>query len=57
MQSQGVIDCGYISKVYGIWYLQAFHSVGMSPLLEMHFEGSSTPVTVVSTYLAFVLDP
>jgi hypothetical protein len=42
--------------VDGIGDLQAFHSIGVPPLLEMHLEGSSTPVTVVATDFTLVLN-
>jgi len=36
--------------------LETFHAVGVPPLLEMHLEGPSSPVAIISTYLTLVLD-
>lgn len=55
MQGQGIIDRGDILEVDGIGDLEAFHAVGVTPLLEMHLEGTTAPVTVVATDLTFVL--
>lgn len=57
MEFEGIVDWSDIFKVDGIGDFQAFHSIVMSPFLEMLFEWSSTPITKVTTNLAFVLDP
>lgn len=36
--------------------LQALHPIGVSPLLEVHLEGSSPPVAKITTNLALVLN-
>lgn len=39
-----------------VWYSEAFHSIGVAPLLEMALEGSPAPVTVISANLTFIFD-
>lgn len=39
-----------------VWNFKAFHTVSVSPLLEVHLKGSSAPVTKVSTDFALVFD-
>ena len=56
MKRQGIVDCCYVLEVDRIGYFETFHSVCVPPLLKMHLEGSSAPVTVVTAYLAFVLN-
>lgn len=41
----------HIFKVNGVWNSKALHFVCMSPLLEVFFEGSATPVAGPSTDL------
>ena len=56
MKGEGVIDGGDIFEVDGVGNFEAFHAVGVPPLLEVHLEGSSAPVAVVSANLALVLN-
>lgn len=56
MQGECIIDGGDIFEMNRVGNLEALHAVSVSPLLEVHFECSSTPIAVVSTNLAFVLD-
>ena len=39
-----------------VWYFQTFHAISMPPFLEVHLECSSTPITIVTTDLTFILD-
>jgi hypothetical protein len=56
MKSKGIVDGGDILEVDGVGDLQALHSIGVPPLLKMHLECPSTPVTVVSANLALIFD-
>lgn len=55
MKSQSVVYGGYVLEVDCVGDSQTLHTVGMAPFLKVHFEGTATPVAVVSTNLAFVL--
>lgn len=41
----------------GVGDAQTFHSVGMPPLLEMHFKGPSAPIAIIATNLTLILNP
>ncbi len=56
MEGNGVTDGGNVFEVNGIWYFETSHPIIVSPLLEMDFECSSTPVRVVATDFALILD-
>jgi len=43
--------------MYCIGYSETFHPIGMSPLLEMPFERSPTPVTIIPADLTFIFYP
>ena len=51
MQSEGVFDFSDVFKVDSIGYAQAFHLVGVAPLLKMLFKGTTAPVAGTSTDL------
>jgi hypothetical protein len=40
-------------EVLGVWDAKATHSMLMTPFLEMPLKRSTTPVTIVPTYLTF----
>ena len=56
VQGQRVVDGGDVLEVDGVGDLEAFHAVGVAPLLEVHLEGPAAPVAVVAADLALVLD-
>lgn len=56
MKSQSIIDTCNFFKMYWIRYFQAFHSIRMSPFWKMPFKSSSSPITIISTNLAFILN-
>ena len=51
VQSQSVFDFSDVFEVNSIGDAQTFHLVSVAPLLEMLFEGTTTPVASSSTDL------
>ena len=41
----------------GVWDLQAAHTKRVTPFLEVAIERAASPIAVVATNLALVLDP
>jgi hypothetical protein len=56
VESQSVVDGSYIFEVDGVGNFEAFHAVGVSPLLKMHLESPATPVAIITAYLTLVFD-
>lgn len=56
MKRECIADGGDVFEVDRVWDFEAFHAVGVPPLLEMHLEGPAAPIAVVAAYLALVLD-
>ena len=56
MKCEGIVDGGDIFEVDGVGNFEAFHAVGVPPLLEVHLEGPSAPVAVISANLALVFN-
>lgn len=51
VQFQSMLNLCHIFEVDSVWNSKALHFVGMSPLLEVFFEGSATPVAGAATDL------
>lgn len=57
VQGECIVDGGDVLEVDRVGDLQALHPISVSPLLEVHLEGTSSPVAIVPANLAFVFDP
>jgi hypothetical protein len=55
MKGQCIIDGRDVLEVDSVGDLETFHAIGVPPLLEMHLEGTTAPVTVVTANFTFVL--
>lgn len=56
VKSECMLDLSYILEMHSVRYLQALHTVSMSPFLEVFFECATAPVARAAAYLALELD-
>lgn len=56
MESQGIVDGCDVLEMDCVGNFEAFHSVSVPPFLEVHLEGTATPIAVVTAYLTLVFD-
>ena len=56
MEGKSITNGSHILEMDRVGDFQAFHSIVVPPLLEMHFEGPSTPIAIIATNFAFVLN-
>lgn len=52
MELQSMFDLSHVFEMRGVGNMQALHTVCMTPLLEMLFKRSSTPIACAATNLA-----